>query len=1326
MPTQQVSLDINIDHDGSAVKSADNVSASIKGIGRSATTTHTALDQMKRGFYAIGGIYLFQKLVKGAHQFDTSIREINTLIKAGSHDINSLRKGIEDFSVAFGQKPQDTAKATYQIISAGASTTIQALERLRVAGKLAVGGVSSYAQSADLLTTVINAYSKSTLTAIQMSDILFTTVRLGKTTMGELASSMGTAAGMAASAGISFGDLNAMIATMTLSNPRTPRVMTQVRSMINNILNPREKALTISRRIKFDFSLEGIEDAGGFTKWMDDFIKKTGGNTKIASEFFTIRGLAGFIGLKNNWEKFNEIQQETTKNFEGATTAAFDKVNRKTQILAQANSLLSREMNRAGDILISIMAPALEEVVAHYDKFKNVALGVAVLFKTMSIINIVIFWIIKWLGSTLALILLWKLWIRQIVFAKIALIKASRAGRIFAASVALIHATLKLMGGLAVWWVLIKLTAVVMALALAWMYYQDKVSPLADHAATLGDIAGVVFNLGGIRGYVTELEKLNIAAAESTVSEKAIASHKAFIANLPTMQNIFGIASPKDIEASYKKLHNNRLTLDKVSNASFFKGFTFNIKNILSNSVSFFSKVGENVKNSVSSGISSITGFNNKIKEGNKKLQEELKKVEPTSVSNVTPASFSERIMAESDKSEDISSKLGAAVVVGLIGYFDKKQAAYQHFMKTDRLGYSPQIKEAIKREEENSRSKNTALYQIRSLFSSIGNIFSDVNKSLASILSGENVKNSVSSGISSITGFNNKIKEGNKKLQEELKKVEPTSVSNVTPASFSERIMAESDKSEDISSKLGAAVVVGLIGYFAKKQAAYQHFMKTDRLGYSPQIKEAIKREEENSRSKNTALYQIRSLFSSIGNIFSDVNKSLASILSSENIEKLASNTLSFVISDAHGANMINSSAQGSVAKIDKNLTAELLEDEDGFFLKRFKNLSNLQYFYRDASLLIKHYYYKNSHASEFVQAEDGFFLKRFKSLKNLQYFYSDLSKIIGDRINYNSHAAEFVQAEDGFFLKRLKSLKNLQYFYSDLSKIIYDRIDFNSILSYFISDAHGPDMINSSAQGSVAKIDKNLTAELLEDEDGFFLKRFKNLSNLQYFYRDASLLIKHYYYKNSHASEFVQAEDGFFLKRFKSLKNLQYFYSDLSKIIGDRINYNSHAAEFVQAEDGFFLKRLKSLKNLQYFYSDLSKIIYDRIDFNSILSYFISDAHGPDMINSSAQGSVAKIDKNLTAELLEDEDGFFLKRFKNLSNLQYFYRDASLLIKHYYYKNSHASEFVQAEDGFFLKRFKSLKNLQYFYSDLSKIIGDRINYNSHAAEFVQAACEL
>ena len=51
--------------------------------------------------------------------------------------------------------------------------------------------------------------------------------------------------------------------------------------------------------------------------------------------------------------------------------AAFDKVNQRTQVLSQANALLASEMNKAGDVIMMVLAPALEEVIAHYGKVKN-------------------------------------------------------------------------------------------------------------------------------------------------------------------------------------------------------------------------------------------------------------------------------------------------------------------------------------------------------------------------------------------------------------------------------------------------------------------------------------------------------------------------------------------------------------------------------------------------------------------------------------------------------------------------------------------------------------------------------------------------------------------------------------------------------------------------------------------------------------------------------------------------------------------------------------------------------------------------------------------
>ena len=169
------------------------------------------------------------------------------------------------------------------------------------------------------------------------------------------------------------------------------------------------------------------------------------------------------------------------------------------------------------------------------------------------------------------------------------LLKLVKRGRILAATLVLVRASLTFFAGL--WWVyipLLKLAAAVAVLAGAWMYFKDEVSPLRDHAATLGDIAGIVFDLGGVRGYATELEKLNEAASKVDSNAEAIKAHQEFRANRPTMSNIYGVASEKDIKESYRKLDRNRLVLSKLEGSSLFEGFGKKLKKILTESVLFF------------------------------------------------------------------------------------------------------------------------------------------------------------------------------------------------------------------------------------------------------------------------------------------------------------------------------------------------------------------------------------------------------------------------------------------------------------------------------------------------------------------------------------------------------------------------------------------------------------------------------------------------------------------------------------------------------------------------------------------------------------------
>ena len=98
---------------------------------------------------------------------------------------------------------------------------------LEVSAKAAVGGLTETETAADAVTTILNAYKMSAEEAGTVSDQLFTTVRLGKTTFGELGASIAQVAPIAAAYGISIDQVLGAVASLTKQGTPTAQAMTK-------------------------------------------------------------------------------------------------------------------------------------------------------------------------------------------------------------------------------------------------------------------------------------------------------------------------------------------------------------------------------------------------------------------------------------------------------------------------------------------------------------------------------------------------------------------------------------------------------------------------------------------------------------------------------------------------------------------------------------------------------------------------------------------------------------------------------------------------------------------------------------------------------------------------------------------------------------------------------------------------------------------------------------------------------------------------------------------------------------------------------------------
>lgn len=178
------------------------------------------------------------KSVQEFAKFQHAFNEVLTLIPGASKKfIGALERDILSLSRTMGILPEEAVPALYQAISAGVPKE-NAIAFLQLASKAAIGGVTDLKTAVDGLTTVVNSYGTSNITAQKAADLMFQTVKLGKTTFEELSASLYNVLPIASSMGVSFEQVSAAMATLTAAGVPTAQATTQLRAAIQSLGAP--------------------------------------------------------------------------------------------------------------------------------------------------------------------------------------------------------------------------------------------------------------------------------------------------------------------------------------------------------------------------------------------------------------------------------------------------------------------------------------------------------------------------------------------------------------------------------------------------------------------------------------------------------------------------------------------------------------------------------------------------------------------------------------------------------------------------------------------------------------------------------------------------------------------------------------------------------------------------------------------------------------------------------------------------------------------------------------------------------------------------------
>ena len=190
------------------------------------------------GFGAAAGAALFSATREFQH-FETRFREVGTLLgDISDNELDQLQKDIRDVAKAFGEDTSTVSRAFYDSISAGVANAETAKDFAAAAAKFATAGATDISTGVDLLSSALNAYQLKAEDATRVSDIMFATVRAGKTTVPELAHSFAQFGPPAASLGVKLEEVTAWLAQLTLVGTPTAQAATQIKAAFNELAKP--------------------------------------------------------------------------------------------------------------------------------------------------------------------------------------------------------------------------------------------------------------------------------------------------------------------------------------------------------------------------------------------------------------------------------------------------------------------------------------------------------------------------------------------------------------------------------------------------------------------------------------------------------------------------------------------------------------------------------------------------------------------------------------------------------------------------------------------------------------------------------------------------------------------------------------------------------------------------------------------------------------------------------------------------------------------------------------------------------------------------------
>lgn len=344
------------------------------------------------------------KAIDMAWKFETRMSNISTLISWDSTKaVNDLSKWILDMTKSMPKTADDLWASAYSIVSAWVSETADVLNVLKNSTELAVAWLSSTEQATDIMTSSLNAFWYEAWDASRVADILFKTVKFGKTDISQMSQAFGASAPVIASAWISLEEFSAATAALTTSGLPASQAQNSLRQATVSLLKPTKEMSWLLSKAWFESWEAAIKSL--WLVWAMDMISDAAGwnSQQLASAWWSVEAFGSAIALTGEqWDAFRDTLNSMTE-WSNEIAEAFAKQTQTYEAQKQIfnNSIQAMWISIWTTLLpiaielLNIVKPIIDRITQRASENEKLA-----------------WWIFVWAGALAWLVtVLWIIWL---------------------------------------------------------------------------------------------------------------------------------------------------------------------------------------------------------------------------------------------------------------------------------------------------------------------------------------------------------------------------------------------------------------------------------------------------------------------------------------------------------------------------------------------------------------------------------------------------------------------------------------------------------------------------------------------------------------------------------------------------------------------------------------------------------------------------------------------------------------------------------------------------------------------------------------------------